>query len=211
MRAPLTGTLVAAGVLLSAGCQAGVPVGKFTPCADEPAWVSRGSGEFLSADGKAIFAVGVGAHEAKLDIRQEKARADARAKLTAQLEAYVAGLTNQLAHSCQGDFDSGPAAAHRFFQEAARPVAEAELMAAREMGWWQCPVTQELWVLMKVSEGQFLGAYRQQVHKLAQERGARLFQQRTQEVRRKCDAELEQSRLRRPRGYLGVRSVSSSR
>jgi hypothetical protein len=192
------------GVSLLTACSYGPEVGKLTPCSDEPEWVSRGGGEFDWQGGKDIVAVGAGAHEPKLDARLQKARADARSKLASQLGAYAAELADSLSQNLKMYFDPKATDAAGFFREAAKPVIEAALEGHNELAWWHCPVTQELFVLVRVPESQFLDAYKQQVHKFALERRERVFRQNTQEALKKFDQELDKLGARKARGYLQV-------
>jgi len=176
--------------------------GNLTPCGDEPEWISRGSGEFAEGDEKALYAVGVASGEPSLSLKRKKALLDARLELSRQLRVYVASLTRNLQQSHKDYFDESTASSIEFFQEASKALTEAELKGSKAVAWWACPITGELFVLVKMPDQDLLDLYKQRVQKMAREQEAELFKEKTEEALKKLDEELDKLHLRKSRGNL---------
>lgn len=202
MRKSVSAIFLVLACALCLGCQSTPYVGKLTPCDDEPDWVSRGPGEFAEGEGKVIVAVGVASHEPNLALKRNRALRDARAELAKQLDVYATGMSRSLGRSHAGYFDKDRAGSTEFFQAASRSVVEACCKGIKDAAWWNCAVTDQMFVLVRVPEEQFLNRCRESVAEQARAREGELFKGKTEEALGKLAEELDTFLLRPARGYL---------
>ncbi len=188
--------MVAVALCLLSSCAGRPRVGRVTPCPDEPEWIARGSGEFEDHEGKGLFAVGFSAHQKLLAARRKEALADAERKLARQLKLYGERLAGALSRSHVEYFGGDKERATEFFRQASEAAAQAALERARAIAWWHCPISEELFVLLKLPEQSYVDLFAERVRTLALHRRAELFKDRTEEALDRLDEELRKFRAR---------------
>ncbi len=199
----LTMSLVlGASLLLGCGPRYEVYEGPLTPAEREPSWVSRGPGEFGRWDEKGIYAVGVASEEPNTEIRQAKALTNARVELARQFELYVAELIRTLNSKIEPYWEPQDRGCDQFLRELSASVGEQQLGEAKEIALWYCAITDEQFALIRLSEKDFLNAFRAEAEKQVQQQDASPFGERTEEALKKLRDALERVYARRARGLL---------
>mgnify|MGYP006280825685 CR=1 FL=1 len=197
--------LLLIAALITGGCRATSYEARRVPLnADEPSWIARGNGEFLTDDGKKFIAVGRAWETPDYDARRQEALQKARAELRNQLRAYIEGLSHQLAARSEKQFGASPDESREFFLEIGDRIIEERVRSLQAADEWESMIRHEVYVRVELPTALVLDDFRKGVLAGMAAGGDGLFTGFIQKALKNLERELDKAVARSPMGDLAA-------
>lgn len=197
--------LLMVAVALLTGCQsASYRSRRVLLDANEPSWIVRGDGEFLTDDGKHFVAVGRAWETPDYDARREAALRDARTELRGQLKAYIRELSETLAARSQEELGASPEESREFFEQVGARLIEERVESLRASREWESMIRHEVYVMVELPTGLLLDDFRKGVLAGMATAEEGIFRGFIQETLESLEKELDRAVARSPMGDLAA-------
>lgn len=131
--------------------------------AGAPAWIDRPNGAYDDGSEKAIYAVGIAAHNPNPAARRNSASARARDELARTVSTQVKGLVQDYMNTNRDFYDMDGASSIEYFEQISSQVVNETLVGSKQVNAWKDPGDKTEYVLYRIDLDDMIASYKQKM------------------------------------------------